>query len=117
MACGSNLYGVGHPEGLHKFAGTNNEDVTEFVRMGQQMLFDKIKDEPPKDRDIITIPGMAQYRTTRHIQGEYELTINDEEKHHEDSIGAIGDFRKRHVHYEIPYGCLYNKEFPNAGCR
>ena len=77
------------------------------------MLFDKIKDEPPKDRDIITIPGMAQYRTTRHIQGEYELTINDEEKHHEDSIGAIGDFRKRHVHYEIPYGCLYNKEFPN----
>ena len=34
-------------------------------------------------------------------------------KHHEDSIGAIGDFRKRHVHYEIPYGCLYNKEFPN----
>ena len=113
MACGSNLYGVGHPEGLYKFAGTNNEDVTEFVRMGQQMLFDKIKDEPPKDRDIITIPGMAQYRTTRHIQGEYELTINDEEKHHEDSIGAIGDFRKRHVHYEIPYGCLYNKEFPN----
>lgn len=113
IACASNLNGVGHPEGLGKFSGTTNEDVTEFVQLGQQILFDKIKDDPPRERDIITIPGMAQYRTTRHIQGEYELTIRDEGKHHGDSVGAIGDFRKRNVHFEIPYGCLYNSEFPN----
>jgi hypothetical protein len=77
------------------------------------MLFDKIKEEPPTERDVIAIPGMAQYRTTRHIIGEYELTAADEEKHHEDSVGAIGDFRKKYVHYEIPYRCLYNKHFPN----
>ena len=113
ITCGSNMYGVGHPEGLHLFSGTSNEDVTEFVRIGQQMLFDRIKEEAPAERDIIAIPGMAQYRTTRHIQGEYELTIADEEKHHDDSVGAIGDFRKRNVRYEIPYRCLYNKNFPN----
>jgi hypothetical protein len=113
ILCGSNLNGAGHPEGLHTFSGTSNEDVTEFVRMGQQMLFDKIKEEPPTERDVIAIPGMAQYRTTRHIIGEYELTAADEEKHHEDSVGAIGDFRKKYVHYEIPYRCLYNKHFPN----
>lgn len=113
ISCGSNMNGVGHPEGLHTFSGTTNEDVTEFVRIGQQMLFDRIKEELPAERDIIAIPGMAQYRTTRHIQGEYELTIADKEKHHEDSVGAVGDFRKRNVHYEIPYRCLYNKKFPN----
>ncbi|HHY82595.1 MAG TPA: FAD-dependent oxidoreductase [Clostridiales bacterium] len=113
ISCGSNMYGSGHPEGLHTFSGTTNEDVTEFIRIGQQMLFDRIKDEPPSERDIIAIPGMAQYRTTRHIQGEYELTLADKEKHHEDSVGAIGDFRNRDVHYEIPYRCLYNKNFPN----
>lgn len=113
ISCGSNLYGVGHPEGLRYFSGTGNEDVTEFVRLGQQMLFDRIKEEPPSERDIVGIPAMAQYRTTRHIQGEYELTITDREKHHEDSVGAIGDFRSRNVHYEIPYRCLYNKSFPN----
>jgi len=113
MWCGSDMCGRGHPEGLHTFSGTTNEEVTEFVRLGQQMLFDRIKEDPPAQRDIMALPGMAQFRTTRHIQGEYELTIADRGKHHEDSIGAIGDFRERNVHYEIPYRCLFNKDFPN----
>ena len=35
-------------------------------------------------------------------------------KHHEDSVGAIGDFRKKYVQYEILYRCWYNKYFPNT---
>ena len=46
-------------EGLHTFSGISNEDVTELVRIGQQMLFDKIKEEPPIERDVIAIPGIA----------------------------------------------------------
>ena len=30
ILCGSNLNGAGHPEGLHTFSGTSNEDVTEL---------------------------------------------------------------------------------------
>ena len=43
MACGLTCMEWGILKGYIKFAGTNNEDVTEFVRMGQQMLFIKLK--------------------------------------------------------------------------
>lgn len=111
--CGSDLNGKGQPDNVPAMTGTTNEDVTAFIRIGQQMMFEKIKKDDPQSRDILTLPGMAQFRTTRHLQGEYELSAADLQVHHADSIGAIGDFRNRGHWYEIPYGCIYNQDFAN----
>jgi hypothetical protein len=110
---GSNLEGTGHPEGMHYFTGISNEDVTEYLMESRKLLFEKIKDEDRRSRDIITLPGMAQFRKTRRINGEYVLKESDVYRHFDDSIGTAGDFLYRGQRFEIPYRCLYKKGYDN----
>ena len=110
---GSNLYGKGHPKGMKLFTGLTGEEVTEFVLLGRRMLFEKLKKNNRFLSDVISLPNIAQFRTTRHFCGEYELTGNDLFKNFDDSIGTVGDFRKLGECYEIPFRCLYHVEFDN----
>ena len=59
------------------------------------------------------MPGMAQFRTTRHIVGDYSLTTSDVYKHFDDSVAAICDMEHRDYLYELPYRCLYRSDYPN----
>lgn len=110
---GANLYGVGHPEGMKKYDGTDARDITEYVIEAHKNAMEKIKNDERFSRDIVMLPGMPQFRTTRRIVGDYELTEKDQYNHFDDSIGAICDFTKRDIVYEIPYRCLYNGRFDN----
>lgn len=110
---GSDLFGNGQPEGVPPFSGVTNEEVTAFLLAGRKLIFDKVKDEDRRSRDIITLPGMAQFRKTRRIQGDWTLQESDVYRHFEDSIGAVGDFTKRGQRFEIPYRCLRKAGFPN----
>ena len=76
-------------------------------------LISKLKPENRNERDIVTLPGMPQFRTTCHINGEHVFTVDDAYRHFDTSIGAICDFERRDYVYEVPYGTLYSKEFPN----
>lgn len=113
FSIGSNLYGGGHPEGMKKFDGTDAKDITEYVITAHKMAMEKVKGDDRFKRDIVMIPGMPQFRTTRRIVGEYELKEEDQYVHFEDSIGAICDFTKRDIVYEVPYRCLFNKKCNN----
>lgn len=112
---GSNLFGVGHPEGMKKVVGITSEEITEYVLTGRRMLFQKIKDQDRNTRDLSMIPFMPQLRTIRHIVGEYEFVAVDGECF-EDTIGSCGDFRREigvGKHYHIPYRSLYCSECAN----
>ncbi len=111
MHQGSRLDGTGHPAGMKYFHGVTGEEVTEFVLIGQQMLLDKLKAAGRDKYEVTSLPGMAQFRTTRHILGAYTLTGSDAYRHHSDSVGVIGDFRKQDDWYEVPFRTLYS-----AGC-
>ena len=91
--------------------GITTEDVTEYNRKGQSILFDALKNEEKGSLDIISLPSLAQFRTIRHIVGEYDFT--GEENRYDDSIGCTGDFRKRGPRFQIPYRILYSSRFPN----
>ena len=110
---GSGMTGVGHPPGMKLFHGTTGEEVTEFVLIGQRMTLEKLKADGRAAYEITSLPGMAQFRTTRHILGDYTLTGSDAYRPHEDSIGVIGDFRKADAWYEIPYRTLYSTQCDN----
>ena len=110
---GSNLFGGGHPEGYPHLAGVTPEDVTKFVLDGRKMFFDSVKDEPRSSRDILAIPGMAQFRTTRRIQGAATLKETDAWQHCDESIGVLCDFTKPSICYEMPYGALYHPMIDN----
>ncbi|MDD3996287.1 MAG: FAD-dependent oxidoreductase [Sphaerochaetaceae bacterium] len=112
-AVGSNLWGKGHPDGFPKFSGVTAEEVTEYIISGRKMFFNKVLEKPRNERDVSVLPTMAQFRTTRRINGAYELTEKDVGRRFDDSIGVAGDFAKRGVAYELPYRMLFCQEYIN----
>ena len=113
--CGgpSTLYGKGHPEDMPLFWGTGNEMVSDFLIKNQLKMLENIQDLPRKSRDLYFLPGMPQLRTTRRIQGDYVLSMQDLYKHQETSIGAICDFDYRDRLFEVPFGTLVKTGFDN----
>lgn len=109
----SSLYGTGHPEGMPLFHGCSLDMVNDFLQKNQMLLFENVKDQPRKERDVHYLPGMAQLRTTRHIVGNEALTMKHLYSHSDTSIGAICDFEIRDRLYEVPYGAIVNAPFDN----
>lgn len=110
---GSDLEGHGHPEGMKKFIGATAAEITEFVLTGRKMLFDQIRGGGKDDRDVVALPSMPQFRTVRHLVGEYVFTGRELDQKFDDAVGSAGDFRSSGKHYQIPYGCLYHRDFDN----
>ncbi len=112
---GGDFFGNGHPDGMPLVAGVNSEEITEFVLTGRKLLFENIKNQDKEGRDISMVPFMPQFRTIRHIVGEYDFVAVDGE-YFEDTIGSCGDFRQgmgAGKHYHVPYRCLYNAKCDN----
>ena len=109
----SNLYGKGHPESMPFYTGTTAEDVNRYLIKNQLLLLEKIKNDDRFSRDIVTLPGMAQFRTTRCIKGDYTLKESDVYRHFEDSVAAVSDFDRRDYLYEIPYSAMVNSDYDN----
>lgn len=109
----ADLYGRNHPEGMKYFNGTDVEDVTDYVIKNHIDLLNNIKNDNRKERDLFSIPSMCQFRTTRHIDGDYTLLEEDAYKHFDDSVGAINDFDRKDFLYEIPYRTMIKTGFDN----
>lgn len=114
MSVGSDLFGNGHPEGMRKLKGVEAEDVTDYVVYGKKNMLERLKKRDKNSYDIMTLPGMAQFRTIRRIVGEADFNAIDGETF-ADSIGNTGDFRPFGIgkHYQIPFRALYNSNFSN----
>jgi len=56
---GSDLWGHGHPENFPRYSGTTAEEVTDFVLTGRKLLFERLRDQEPKSRDITVLPAMG----------------------------------------------------------
>ena len=113
--CGyaTNLYGKGQPADIPLCDGTDTDQVSHFLEINQRKLFERIKDDDPESREIVTLPGMAQLRTSCCIEGDYVLQESDTYRHFEDSIGAICDFERRDYLYEMPYRILIRSGYDN----
>lgn len=107
------LYGHNHPEGMKYFTGTSAEDVTEFTILNQLEMLRRLKEDDRNSREVITLPTMLNYRTTRRIHGDVTLQESDIYRHFADSVGAICDFDRRDFLYEIPYGTMVRSGFDN----
>jgi hypothetical protein len=110
----ADLYGNRHPEDVPLYFGTTSEEVNRYLIKNQLELLESIKGIDRNTADILTLPGMAQFRTTRRVVGEYTLQLEDTFRHFEDSVGAICDFDRRDFLYEVPYRTLYSKKAINV---
>ena len=110
----ANLYGGGHPAEIPLYYGTTSEEVNRYLISNQLELLQKIKEHKRNEMDIVTLPGMAQFRTTRRIDGAYALQEDDAFCHFDDSVAAICDFDRRDYLFEIPYRTLYSEKAINV---
>ena len=110
---GSDLAGNGHPAGRRTIQVTSADDVTDYVVWGSKKVLERLKSEDKESRDIMTLPAMPQFRKIRRIIGEFEIDGGEDGVKFETSVGCFGDFRKAGKHFELPYGCLYNRGFGN----
>lgn len=110
---GAGPWGNNQPEGVPMVAGTTTEEITEYVLRGRRMLLDSLRDQDRFARDISVLPGMAQLREVRHIDGKYTVSEDDAKKTQPDSVGVLADFWRAGDWYELPYRALYHADFPN----
>lgn len=109
---GASLHGTGHPEGMKTFTGVTAEEITEYIIMNRKIILDKVKKSDRLSREILSMPGMPQFRETRHLVGD-SVFAAEKYVHFDDSIAAINDFEYRDYLYEISYGCLVKTGFDN----
>ncbi len=109
----ANLYGTNHPKEMPFFYGDTSQHVTEYLQATQLHHLQKLKADAPTARDLVTLPGMPQFRTIRRICGEYTLQECDIFKHFDDSVTALCDSERRDSLYEIPFRTMYNRNFYN----
>jgi hypothetical protein len=99
--------------GEKEYKGTNAKDITRFILNGRKILKKEIAKNRRNRGSIIALPGMAQYRRTRRLQGMYRLKDKDALRSFDDSIGCTGHWLKPGIVYEIPYRTLVTQDFPN----
>ncbi|MBQ4119473.1 MAG: FAD-dependent oxidoreductase [Clostridia bacterium] len=108
-----NLFGDNQPNDIPQWSGLTAEEVTDYIVRNQLLILEKLKNTNRKTREIITTPGMPQFRTTAHIKGDYSLKVEDAYRHFEDSVCAINDFEHRDHLFEVPLRTLTRRDFPN----
>lgn len=110
---GSFLADGSYTLGEREYSGTDPRDITRFVITGRKTLQKEIAGNREKNGAIIALPGMAQYRRTRRINGVYCLEEADALRSFHDSIGCTGHWLKPGIVYEIPYRSLITEKFEN----
>ncbi len=108
-----NLFGDHQPSDIPRWSGLSAEEVTDYIVRNHHIILENLKKTDRKTREIITSPGMPQFRTTCHIKGDYSLKVKDAYRHFEDSVCAINDFEHRDHLFEVPLRTLTRRDFPN----
>ena len=108
-----NLFGDNQPADVPRWSGLNAEEVTDYIVRNHLLILEKLKETNRKTREIVTTPGMPQFRTTAHIKGDYSLKVSDAYRHFDDAVCAINDFEHRDHLFEVPLRALTRRDFPN----
>lgn len=92
------------------YSGDNGRDVSSHIIESRKLLrakLDELRATSSGSRiHPILIPTIPSFRMTRRLQGRYELQLADDKRSFDDTIGVIGNWRRRGPTYEIPFRCL-----------
>lgn len=102
-----------YPPEIVKVKGTGAEDETEWMLKGQIATLKRYENTDKDSRELLGIPAMPQYRTIRRIKGAYEFIGLGDKNGDKRIIGRTNDVARAGVTHLLPYGCLYNPDFPN----
>jgi 2-polyprenyl-6-methoxyphenol hydroxylase-like FAD-dependent oxidoreductase len=110
---GGDACGHGISPDIEKFHGTDGAQVTRFVVESRRLLREHYRAKHAAGGDTdrhrlfpVTLPAMAQFRTTRRIVGRVTLTDGQDGVSVPTSVGLVPDWRKPGPVWEIPYEVL-----------
>ena len=101
--------------GRRHFQGVDGEEISEMMCLSHEaLLIDVLKKREQDDTFFpVTMATIPQLRMTRRIQGLCTMTLQDDRAEFEDSVGMVGNWRKRGPVYEVPFGCLHGNKVKN----
>ncbi len=110
---GADANGRNHPADQPKYHGTDGREVSRFVLEGRRLLRDlyrvrqdELGPEGRRRRFPTTLPAMAQFRTTRRIDGLATMTTSHPDADLSTSVGLVPDWRRPGPVWAVPYGAL-----------
>jgi len=107
---GASNTGKGHPDGVVEFHGTDGREVSEFILAGRRLLREhyerKQADTGRAGAFPIALPSMAQFRTTRRIEGHVTLKDGMHAQSFDDSVGLVANWWRPGEVWQVPYGTL-----------
>jgi hypothetical protein len=114
LLCIGSMTGGGLPEGSLKYYGTDVRQITEYLLKCRELALKELTRRGMDKLVLASFPSMAQFRTTRRLEGEYVLGPEDADRPFKDSVGCVGDSLKAGSVYEIPYRALYSSKVANV---
>lgn len=96
-----------------RFQGIEAEELTKMTILSHdEIIRNVIKHQKENPNHMpVTIATTPQIRMTRRIDGV--CTLKEEQKAFDDSIGVIGNWKKRGPVYEIPFSALHGSRIKN----
>lgn len=106
---------VKEPLSDRRFSGLDAAETSEMLCESHRAILTDILSARAQDVycEPTAISTMPQLRMTRRFSGEYTISDVENGVYFPDSIGMIGDWRRRGKVYEIPLAALYTKSIKN----
>lgn len=97
------------------FKGLDSNELTDVTVVGHRNIMeDFLKKGDGTDKyAIATISTIPELRMTRKFVGEEEMKKDENGLYKENSLGLITSWLTSGLNYELPAGCLYNKNVKN----
>ena len=98
-----------------RFQGVDGQELSEMMQLSHERVLEEIVKKQQENPAYmpVTIATIPQIRMTRRIVGGYTMETSDDRKEFEDSIGMIGNWKKRGPVYEVPFRALYGSKVKN----
>ena len=97
------------------FQGVDGDEISEMMCLSHEALLKDVLERRSKDDTFlpVTMATIPQLRMTRRIEGMYTMTLQDDRAEFADSVGMVGNWRRRGPVYEIPFRCLHGEKIKN----
>lgn len=97
------------------FQGVDADELSQMVQCAHDAILEDFLKKREKDETCLptTIATTPQVRMTRRLSGAYTMTLEDDRKEFPDSIGSIGNWKKRGPVYKIPFAALHGTKIKN----
>lgn len=98
-----------------RYTGLDGTEISDMVRASHAYTLRHYlaKREADPTVSLSTVASIPQLRMTRRIVGESEMTEADDHAHQEDSVGMVGNWKRRGPVYEVPFRALYSAAIRN----